>query len=213
MQIIDLTGVLENKMWDYGEPFVPYTMKRLTSMENDGYLASVITLTSHTGTHLDCPRHFGEERKSIPEMDLNKFYGNARLVDISDSCVKGMPVNPELLQHSEAQNIKPGEICVLRTGWEKMWNTAEYVEHYPYLTPEAAEYLAEKKIKLLAADIPIVGNPHDTLTDMVLCEKEIPSVYSLVNTEKLPKQFLFSAFPLKIKDGDGSPVRAVAIIE
>lgn len=213
MKFIDLTGTLENKMWDYGKPFIPYNMKRLTSMENDGYVALEITFTTHTGTHVDCPRHFGEELNSISEMDLQNFYGNAKLVDISDACTMGSSINAELLLNSEAQSLKPGEICVLRTGWDKMWNTAEYVDAYPYLTPEAAEFLVEKGIKLLATDIPIIGNPHDTLTDMVLCEKEIPSIYSLVNTDKLPKQFIFSAFPLKIKDGDGSPVRAVAIIE
>lgn len=213
MKIIDLTGPLENGMWDYGEPFIPYEIKRISSLEEDGYVASMLALTSHTGTHVDCPRHFGESRKSVTDLNLESFYGESRLVDLSGSCQEGQPITADLLRDSEAENLKPGEICVLRTGWEEQWNKAGYVEHYPYLTPEAADYFVGKNIKLLAVDIPIIGDPHKTDTDMILCEKEIPSIYALVNTKNLPKQFIFAAFPLKLSGSDGSPVRAVAIVE
>jgi len=213
MRIIDLTGMLENEMWDYGEPFIPYSIKRLSSLENDGYVASEVKLTTHTGTHVDCPRHFGEKRKSIENMNLENFFGQARLVDIADKCDRKKPITLEIIKNSEAQKLEKNEICVLRTGWEDMWGKSGFVDDYPYITPEAASYLVSKGIKLLATDIPIIGDPHDTVTDMILCEAEIPSIYALVNTRLLPENFIFVAFPLKLKGSDGSPVRAVALID
>jgi kynurenine formamidase len=45
-----------------------------------------------------------------------------------------------------------------------------------------------------------------------LLKHEIISYEKLVNTELLPEEFQFYGVPLNIKDGDGSPVRAFAII-
>ena len=210
MKLYDLTGTLQTGMWDYGEPFVPYGMRRISSMEEDGYVASHLTLTTHTGTHMECAGHFGEERTSIDEISLDNFIGEAVLIDVSDICTPGRGITGDDLKKAGAEALAEGKICVMRTGWEKNWNREGYVDNYPYLTVEGAEFLAEKRIKLLATDIPIIGDPHNTETDMVLCENEIPSVYSLVNLAALPAVFTFAAFPLKIDGGDGSPVRAVA---
>ena len=212
MDIYDLTGKLENGMWEYGTPFVPYSLKRISSMEKDGYIASELVLTTHTGTHVDCPRHFGEERRAIDMMDLKTFYGEAMLVDVSSKCGAKVQITKEMLKACGAEELKENDICVLKTGWFKMWNKKEYEEDYPYLTPGGAEYLVSKKIKMLAMDIPIIGDPDSTEADMVLCECETPSVYALVNLNVLPKRFTFAAFPLNLAVGDGSPVRAVAIV-
>lgn len=87
MKIFDLTGLLSEGMWDYGEPFVPYAMNRISSFEEDEYIASKIVFTSHTGTHVDCTRHFGEHRPSVEEIDLAKFIGKGKLVDVSAQTV------------------------------------------------------------------------------------------------------------------------------
>ncbi len=210
MKLYDLTGELANGMWDYGEPFIPFDVKRITSMEEDGYVASVVTMTTHTGTHMDCARHFGEERKAIHEIDLSRFIGPARLIDVTKVCEKHAPITREMLKSAGGEELQPEEICVMYTGWDKEWGCEGYVDNYPYLSVDGAEYLIEKGIKMIATDIPIIGDPHGTDTDMVFCREEIPSVFSLVNLSKLPKQFTFAAFPLKIEAGDGSPVRAVA---
>lgn len=210
MRIYDLTGTLEAGMWDYGEPFTPFSIKRISSMEEDGYVASQVSLTTHTGTHIDCARHFGEEKTPIDKLDVSTFLGGARLLDVSEKCRPGKGIGEQDLIEAGGEELYQGQICVLKTGWETMWDQGGYTENYPYLTVEGAEFLATKKIKLFAADIPIVGNPHDTDTDMVFCAKGIPSVYGLVNLGQLPETFTFAAFPLKLAEADGSPVRAVA---
>ena len=213
MKIIDLTGPLENGMWSYGKPFTPYRMKRLSTMAEDGYIASEIVLTTHTGTHIDCPRHFGEERAAIDSIPLETYYGDAVLLDISGKSVSGSTITKTMLLDAGADKIASGDICVVNTGWYKRWNDNDYEENYPKFTPDSVSLLTDRGVKLLATDIPIIGDPESTDTDMVLCEKGIPSIYALTNLGELPEKFKFAAFPLRIKDGDGSPVRAVAIME
>ena len=212
-KIYDITGKLEGGMWNYGEPFVPYSMKRISSMEEDGYVASELKLTSHTGTHIDCPRHFGEERPSILDMKLENFMGHAHKIDISDKVQAGVQITREMLVEAGADKLKPGDIMVLNTGWYKEWNHAGYDENYPYLIPDTAQYLVELGLKLFATDIPVIGDIHNTDTDMVLCVNEMPSIYALTDLDDIPEEFTFIAFPLKIVNGDGSPVRAVAVTE
>lgn len=213
MKVFDLTGSLAGGMWDYGQPFIPFRMERISSFEKDEYIASRIEMTTHTGTHVDCTRHFGEERKAINEIDVAAFMGKARLIDVSDLCSEKQPITPDMLKASGGESLQPGEICVLRTGWDQRWNTPGYEHDYPYMSVSAVEYVRDKGIKLFAADIPIIGDPSSIAADMVLCEAEIPSAYALVNLGQLPQEFMFSAFPLKINEGDGSPVRAVAWTE
>ena len=213
MKLIDLTGTLENGMWDYGEPFTPFSIERISDMEKDGYVASRLVLTTHTGTHIDCPRHFGEERTSVEKMDLSNFIGNALLLDVSADCGEFTQIGEDMLRKAGAEELSEDDICVMKTGWSKNWNRPGYADNYPQLTVSGAEYLVNKGIKLFATDIPVIGDPHSTDTDMVLCRKEIPSIYALVDLDLLPKRFEFIAMPLKIKNGDGSPVRAVAMVE
>lgn len=213
MKVYDLTGPLAVGMWDYGKPFLPFRMERISSFEQDEYIASRLELTTHTGTHVDCTRHFGEERPAIDQIDVASFLGKGRLIDVSELCQQGQPIPPDLLRSAGAEALGPGEICVLRTGWDRRWNTPGYAHDYPYLTVEAVQYLRDKHIKLFATDIPIIGDPNSIAADLVLCEAAIPSAYALVNLGQLPREFMFSALPLKIEGGDGSPVRAVAWTE
>lgn len=75
-----------------------------------------------------------------------------------------------------------------------------------------ADLLIEKKPRFvgLAAE-----QEFDIEIERKLLEHGIISFENLVNTDRIPKgkTFMFYGFPLKIKDGDGSPVRAVAIVE
>ena len=52
MKIIDLSGEYTEKMWYYGEPYTPYSVKDLACVDKNGYIAREYTLTAHTGTHI-----------------------------------------------------------------------------------------------------------------------------------------------------------------
>lgn len=116
--------------------------------------------------------------------------------------------------------LKKDEICIIRTNWDSFWNKKEYVSESPYITVPAAEYLVSKGIKLVGMDSPMIGDPNDGISsvgaDLVLpdykfSEAGIPIILGLVNLSSLPEKFFFTAFPLKLHNGEGSPCRATAI--
>ena len=80
MKIIDLSGEYTEKMWYYGEPYTPYSVKDLACVDKNGYIAREYTLTAHTGTHIENSAHWSENAQGISETPIEKFAGNARLL-------------------------------------------------------------------------------------------------------------------------------------
>jgi kynurenine formamidase len=91
------------------------------------------------------------------------------------------------------------------------------VEAYSGFTLEAAEYLCvEKKVKNWGIDAPSPDTPGDLKypVHMVTRRMAIPHMENLCNLHLLiGKRFTFAGFPLKIRGGSGSPIRAVAILD
>ncbi len=95
-----------------------------------------------------------------------------------------------------------------------MFGTPEFFAEFPTLTLEAAQWMADRKIGLLGMDTPTPSEDWKECHHILLKEGvEIVIVEGLTNLEKLPESFIFSGFPLNIKGRDGSPIRAVAIVE
>lgn len=67
MKIIDLSGEYTEKMWYYGEPYTPYSVKDLACVDKNGYIAREYTLTAHTGTHIENSAHWSENAQGISE--------------------------------------------------------------------------------------------------------------------------------------------------
>lgn len=110
--------------------------------------------------------------------------------------------------------IKDSDFLLIHTGWDKKWKTDDYSGSFPVLSVAAANYLTSLNLKGVGVDAisvdPIDSSEmpvHHALlgAGMILAE-------NLKNLSELPESgFYFSAFPLKIKEADGSPIRAVAI--
>lgn len=119
----------------------------------------------------------------------------------------------DALKAMEAR-IKDSDFLLIHTGWDKKWKTDDYSGSFPVLSVAAANYLTSLNLKGVGVDAisvdPIDSSEmpvHHALlgAGMILAE-------NLKNLSELPESgFYFSAFPLKIKEADGSPIRAVAI--
>ncbi len=104
---------------------------------------------------------------------------------------------------------------LLHTGWSQFWGTEDYFGNFPVLHPDAATYLSAFNLKGIGSDT-ISFDPVDSVelpVHHILLSAGIILIENLVNLNKLPQHdFTFSCFPLNIKNGDGSPVRAVGIV-
>jgi arylformamidase len=189
----------------------PPVIEEACSVDADGFSERLLKMYSHTGTHIDVPAHIIKEGISITDLAPEKFCGWAIKIQVS----KEKKVTAETIKTEFSENGIP-DFVIFQTGLEKFWDSSDYFNDFPLPDFDAFEYLVECGIKGVGIDaisIDSVGsfdlpNHHTVfLGSMVIIE-------NLTNLDSLPdSKFEFFCFPLKIENGDGSPVRAVAKIE
>ncbi|MBN1908095.1 MAG: cyclase family protein [Pirellulales bacterium] len=213
-RLVDLTHPLE-----HGQPNFPLDPKLSIVVHNTvgsiGYNITQISMSTHQGTHLDAPRHFFDDGRPVDAIPLERFFGVTSLVDLApgSALAPEQPITLDMLR-PHAEKFQPGAKIVYRTGWDREFGKPEFFSDFPSLTLEAAEWIAGQKIELLGMDTPTPGNEWKEIHLALLGPGvEIVIVEGLANLDLLPERFTLAAFPLKIKDRDGSPIRAVAIID
>jgi kynurenine formamidase len=180
-----------------------------------GYNITQITMATHQGTHLDVPYHFYDDGKTVDQMPLERFYGPASLVDLAPGsylAAKTPITLGMLLPH--ADKFQPGAKVIYRTGWDRAFGTPECFTDFPSLTLEAAQWIAARRIGLLGMDT-LTPSTDWKEVHLALLHKdvEIVIVEGLTNLDRLSERFTFMGFPLNIQGRDGSPIRAVALVE
>ncbi|WP_043883745.1 cyclase family protein [Caldanaerobacter subterraneus] len=210
MRMIDLSHFIEEGMPQYpGQPEIK--VERLAEVEKDGYQLTELKDVVHLGTHCDAPAHFIEKGDTIEKLPVDFYSGEAVIVDVPH--LPDRLMRPELL---EGIDLKVGDIVIFRTGMSKYWREEAYIKEFPYLTEELAHFLVDKKVKAIGLDTisPDPVETEDFPVHHILLGNKVGIIENLTNLEAIDKKrFLFIALPLKIKGSDGSPVRAVAILE
>lgn len=181
-----------------------------------------LTISEHTGTHMDAPLHFiseGPAHYGADEIPLERLVGRAAVVDATSLEPESLlPV--EHIEEWENRNgpIERGDRVLIRYGWDVRWATGKegrsFLEGWPGLSGGAAEYLVGKGVSLVGCDTLAIDafGSEENPAHYALLGNEVYIVENLNNLETLPPFCLFMAFPLKIQGGSGSPVRAVALV-
>lgn len=207
MKIYDLSLKINNKLPYYpGDPKIIINPK-LTFTEKGANVLS-LHLGTHSGTHVDAPLHQLDRGKSLDDISLTKFAGEAVFIFIPKKDDQSIGISD-----LEKADIREDDIVIIGTGWERNKYKNNYFNNFPYFKEEVADYLILKKIKCIGADIPSLDRSDSGgLFHKKILSKGIVIIEALVNIRPLAgKRMFFSAFPLAIEKGDGSPVRAVAI--
>jgi kynurenine formamidase len=182
-----------------------------------------LTISEHSGTHMDAPLHFvpeGTAHYGADGIPLERLAGRAATIDATALGPDEPLLGPERIRAWEEEHgpLEPGDRVLVRYGWAERWATGRegrrFLEDWPGLSGEAAEYLVEKGVALVGCDTLAVdaAGSEENPAHQVLLGNEVYVVENLKNLEVLPPFCLFLALPLKIKDGSGSPVRAVALV-
>ncbi len=186
-----------------------------TSIANEGFTTTQLKLYSHAGTHADAPRHFLADGKTLEAVDPAKCVGPALVIDVSHRGANELITVADL--GARADEIGAGSRVILYTGWGSRADQPDYRTSFPRISRELAHWLVERGIWLIGVEMPSVASLADRaeLTDVhqILLRGEVVIVECLINVDQLPSEIFFIALPLKIQGGDGSPVRAVALVE
>jgi arylformamidase len=181
-----------------------------------------IEMLSHTGAHLDAPARLLRGGEPPGRIDLGDLYGPAQVVDLRWHN-KHTPIQ---ITDLELKPIEEGQIVILFVGYEPP--PANEWSKYASLSSQAAEYLAAKKIRALGTDLPSIVNfdevearmahalpPEEVWAEnLPLFQAGIPVIAGLVNIAAIVKEphVAFVGFPLALAMGDGSPIRAAALV-
>lgn len=212
MKIIDLTHSINEFMPVYPGTEPPKILDANT-VEEHGFAEKKITMFSHTGTHMDAPKHMRSEGKALDTFSVDKFIGKALIVDLTN--MESQDITAEYLEKYK-EKIDKVDFVILKTGWSKYWNKKEYFKGYPTLTKEAAQWLMEFNLKGIGVDTISVDTIEtaDFYNHHTFFENNLVIIENLNNLSEIKEdEVIFSAMPLKIENADGSPVRAVIIID
>lgn len=207
MPIIDLSHPIHAKMPVYPGDESPVCTP-LASITTNGYRTTRLTMTTHTGTHIDAPAHLLQNAKTLDQFPASHFCGLARLVDC-----RGLP-GQITKRHLEAQaDLQAVEYILLHTGWSRYWQTEAYFNDFPALTPEAAAWLASRPIKGIGLDAPSIdaAGAQALGNHRLFLGQEIVIIENLTNLHGIAGQScqLF-CLPLPISAADGAPARVIA---
>lgn len=207
---MDLSHNLENATVVYpGDPKPIITVA--TTIEKEGYNLSNVQIGSQSGSHVDAPYHFLNEGKTIDQMNLRFFMGNALVIDMSGKGEEEEISLGDIQQYEE--QLSAIDIVLFRTDWYRYMGEEKFF-HHPYLSREAGEYLLAHGILTIASDVINIdrtGGSEFPIHDMYANASGLIAE-NLAHFDEIDFQTPFVIFlPLKLSGVDGSPVRAVAV--
>lgn len=210
MKIIDLSHPYKMEMTQFpGTP--PIDVKQIAQIDEGGFRVTDFHAIVHVGTHCDAPAHCVKGAKTMDEIPLDEFIGEAVIVDANVEEEK--EIKPDILKDYE---IKPGDIVLIRTGYSKYWGTDKYVEDSPYLSEKLAQALVDLKIKAIGIDFISPDKVEDNTSPVhkIFMNNNVHIIENLNRLDEIDKpRVFFAAAPVLIDKADGGFTRAFAVIE
>lgn len=202
MKLIDISKPLTNSIavWPGDTPF---NYEVVVTKEQSGSVnIGKVTMSTHTGTHIDSPYHFDNYGKKIKDLDLSIYIGPALVIDVSEYNSIGA---------AELQRFYIGNEARLLLKTDTSTEPDVFPSSIPYLHSDIGPFLKEKGIRLIGVDVPSV-DPLDSKTLDAHHSLFNNGVHILENIDLQdvnPGCYELIALPLSIREADGSPVRAI----
>jgi len=210
-------GHLETKIWQHHTH-----AETAPKFDSDFSFQSLgISFCDHGPTHVDAFSHLdpNPDAPTIDKMPLDLFWGEATCLDVSDVLAPDY-IDSDRLDRALVDSpvdLKPGDILLLYTGSaERYGGTAEYTITYPGLDQSGADWLRDRRVKAFGVDTPSPDNPIDRIYPAHIFSRDqgVTHYENLANlAEVAGRRFTFLGFPLRIRAGHGSPVRAMALLD
>jgi arylformamidase len=207
-KLYDITVTLGTESIDYPNGTL-YTKEWIQTIEDGGmYDISKLTMSAHSGTHIDAPSHFIHRAKSIDQYTIENFILPARVVEIEDKESIGA------LELAKV-DVAPGHALLFKThnSASGLCRNGVFSERFVYLTTEAADFCVTKKVSLLGIDyITIERYGDDTFpVHRKILGNNILILEGIDLKAVPPGKYTLFCLPLKIEGCEASPVRAVLL--
>jgi kynurenine formamidase len=217
-QFVDVSHTIEHGLVTYrGLPaplicdYLSREESRRLYAEGTEFHIGKIEMVANTGTYLDSPFHRYENGKDLSQLALES------LADLDGLVVGAAGATARAVGRDAFAGLDvKGKAVLVHTGWDAHWRTEEYFEGHPFLTEDAARFLADGGAALVGIDSYNIDDTADGRRPVhsILLGAGIPVVEHMCNLARLPREgFKFFAVPVKVKGFGTFPVRAFAVVE
>jgi arylformamidase len=204
MAIYDLTVTLRAGMptWD-GEPGPECRPIKQIGVDGEPAQVSLLTLGTHTGTHVDAPSHFISGGATVEALPLDALVGACRVVEV------GVGTRVEV---ADLDRVAVGaRRLLLKTSSGGLWNEPEFRRDFVALSPESAAWLVAQRVLLVGIDYLSI-DPYDAelaAAHLTLLGAGVVVLEGLDLRDVPPGEYDLAALPLKLAGADGAPARVV----
>jgi arylformamidase len=204
MTLIDISRLIRPEMavWPGDVPF--RLEEKGSRAKGDVVNVTALHLSAHLGSHLDAPHHVADQAATITELDLQVYWGPAQVVTVTKTAG---PLYPADFANYDLQAAQRLLVRSPLSGQDPTVFPNEFV----YPSPELADYLGQQGVILYGTDAPSVDalTAEELTGHHALLRNGIGILEGLDLSEAADGLYELVALPLKIENGDGSPVRAV----
>lgn len=204
-KLIDITRTMDKNLpvWPGS---INFSHMMIKNYKEHRMKESQVSFNLHTGTHVDAPSHFIEGKSDIDEINIAQFCGEAQMIDY----YLDTPIDVDFFQKLNLPN-RISKILLKTKNSNRCERNGHFEKNFIAITPSAARWLVQQHIDLIGIDGPSIQSFDDNgnATHEILLGREVIVLENLDLSGVIPGRYELFAFPLKIKNGEASPVRAV----
>lgn len=190
----------------------------------EAYVTHVSFLT-HTGTHVDAPRHWRRDGQYIDQISPHRWLGEGPVLPVPKGELEDITAAD---LEAAGMSVEEGDLVVINTGWHRRWTgpgadregAITYMERAPGLCRESALWLVDRGVATVLIDTPALDScRHMGYGDgsmeshTTLFEHDVPGVESVGGEldAVTGRRCLISCAPVRYVNGDAFPVRVLAV--
>jgi arylformamidase len=165
---------------------------------------SLLSMSAHTGTHMDAPRHFVRDGAGIDQVPLHAVMGPARVIEVEADVISSAVLEPH--------GIRKGERVLFKTRNSRLcWSKSCFIKDFVHVNEDGANYLVRCGAQTVGVDYLSVGGyeTDGVQTHQVLLGAGVWVIEGLDLSAVEPGNYELICLPIKIEGGDGAPARAL----
>jgi len=221
MKVIDLTHAIAEDMPMYPGTNAPKLHVAFNHNEY-GFMETLISLYSHTGTHIDAPAHLYANGVTLDQYPIEQFVGKALIVDCR-ILQKGEKIPLSLIEEKGIL-LNEADFILFLTGHDKLWKIPDYFNDFPIMSEEVVAWINQRKLKGIGIDAPsfdpvAIGELEQATDELynhhaILRTNHTMLLENLCHLEEVGNGlFILCALPLNTANADGAPARIIALVE
>jgi len=215
-KLLDISGPIYTGMWQYcpqypGARIAECDLPDFAEPDAELYCQR-FEIGGQTGTYIETAAHIDKQAAPVVDYPVQDFLFDCVVLRLGDKQPRHRISREEL--EAAAPEIQPGDAILVRTGWDRRWREPDFVVGSPFFSREAAQWLMDKRPRLLGSDLSRFDNPD--APEFPWREFFARTTFLLapvVNLDAVPsRRVQLLALPLKIEGAVSTPCRAVILL-